>query len=570
MVRSPKDASDRAYSCNARTTVRRSDPARADQARRPTVRGNLQVSRLEPSVTVRATEGMVCAIDHLAAQAGVAMLRAGGSAGDAAVATSAVLAVTSQHMCGMGGDLLAVVAQPGAEPIALNSSGRAGSGADPERLRSAGHSKIPFRGDFAAVTVPGCVDGWLALHNRYGRLPLGEVLAPARRYAERGFPASPTLAEEVGAITGLEEATDYTEPGPIRPGTIIRRPGVARAFDAITTHGREGFYGGEFGAGLLQIGGGEYLLEDLERDLADWVPGLSAEAFGHRIWTVPPNSQGYLTASSAWIASGLGIGSDSDDPRWAHLLIESARQAAYDRLEVLYEGADGAALVDPARLAPRRDAIDPDHAAVLGDQYRDGGTIALCVVDSDRLGITVLQSNASGFGSHLVIPGLRIFLHNRGIGFSLEPGHKGGYAPGRRPAHTLCPTLVTRPDGSLAGVLGTMGGDTQPQILLQVLARWLASPEEPGDILAAGRWALAHPGDGNLFDTWRAGGDVRVVLEGQVPPRWAAGLTARGHRVTAIDSYGRYFGHAHLITVADDHLAGATDPRPRFGAAAGY
>jgi gamma-glutamyltranspeptidase/glutathione hydrolase len=134
----------------------------------------------------------------------------------------------------------------------------------------------------------------------------------------------------------------------------------------------------------------------------------------------------------------------------------------------------------------------------------------------------------------------------------------------------LCPTLVTRPDGSLAGVIGTMGGDTQPQILLQLLARWLGSVEEPGDVLAAGRWALAPLDGGSVFDTWRARGQVQVVLEGQVSERWAEGLTSRGHRVTTVGAFDRLFGHAHLITVADDHLAGATDPRPRFGAAAGY
>src|SRR3954465_4956532 len=146
------------------------------------------------TTTLHAPGGMVCSVDHLASSAGVAMLRAGGSAADAAIATSAVLAVTTQHMCGMGGDLFALVHHRRGAPEPLNSSGRAGSGADPDRLRAEGHTEMPFRGDIRSVPVPGCVDGWLALHERHGRLPLADVLGPARDYAAGGFAASPLLA----------------------------------------------------------------------------------------------------------------------------------------------------------------------------------------------------------------------------------------------------------------------------------------------------------------------------------------------------------------------------------------
>jgi gamma-glutamyltranspeptidase / glutathione hydrolase len=513
---------------------------------------------------------MVCAVDHLAAQAGLSMLRLGGSAADAAVATSAVLAVTSQHMCGMGGDLLAVVVAPGEPPVALNASGRAGSGADPDRLRADGHTLMPFRGDVRSVTMPGCVDGWLALHDRFGRLPLADVLGPAIEYAFDGFPASPTLAASVAAVAHLPDAADYTGAGVLRAGTMVRRPGVARTLASIVADGRAGFYQGEFGEGLVRLGGGEFLETDLARRQADWLLALGGDGFGHRIWTVPPNSQGYLTLAGAWLASALDLPADPDDAGWAHLLIEAARQAAYDRVAVLHDAAEGSALVDPARLAPRLAAIDPDRAATLGERYADGGTIALTAVDADRLGVCVVQSNAAGFGSHLVVPGVRIFLQNRGIGFSLEPGHPGEYRPGRRPAHTLCPTAVTRPDGTLAGVLGTMGCDSQPQILLQLLTRWLVGHESPGHAVAAGRWALAATEEGGGFDTWRGRGVVRVLLEGQAAPGWHDGLTARGHVVVDQPPFSHGFGHAHLIAVERDHLAGGSDPRPRFGAAVGY
>jgi gamma-glutamyltranspeptidase / glutathione hydrolase len=512
---------------------------------------------------------MVCAVDHLAAEAGGAMLRAGGTAADAAVAASAVLAVTSQHLCGMGGDLLAVVHPGGGTPLALNASGRAGSGADPARLRAEGHNRMPPFGDIRSVPVPGCVDGWLALHERFGRLALAEVLEPARSYAEEGFPASPTLAAMALTVARLPEAGDYARRGHLRTGTIVQRPGVARTLAAIARDGRRGFYEGEFGAGLLALGAGEFVEADLARSQADWVSALDVPAWGHRLWTVPPNSQGYLTLAAAWIAEGLPLPEDPDDPLWAHLLVEAARQASFDRPAVLYEGADGASLLAPVRLAPRRATIDPDHAALVDYPPAAGGTIALCAVDDERRGVSLLQSNAAGFGSLLIVPGVRIFLHNRGIGFSLEPGHPAEYGPGRRPPHTLSPTLATAPTGELRAVAGTMGGDSQPQILLQVLARSLAAGQAPGAAIAAGRWALAPSavaaGSSIGFETWLRGGRVDVRVEGHAPPEWGAGLRHRGHSVVRDGPFNDAFGHAHLIAVDDGHLAGATDPRPRFG-----
>jgi gamma-glutamyltranspeptidase/glutathione hydrolase len=512
---------------------------------------------------------MVCSVDALASEAGVAVLRAGGSAADGAVATSAVLAVTTQHLCGMGGDLFALV-HPAAEPLAvLNASGRAGSGADPDRLRAEGHTTMPPLFDVRSAPVPGCVDGWLALHGRFGRLPLDEVLAAAIGYAQDGFPASGLLADMVALVADLPEAADYTGAGRVRAGTTIRRPGLARALRAIVDRGRDGWYGGEFGEGLLAVGGGEYEAQDLERPLADWVPPLGLRVWGHDVWTVPPNSQGYLTLAGASIAEGLGLPHDADDPAWAHLLVEAARAAGHDRLEVLAEGADGSALVTPELLAARRAVVAPDRTARWSDEaYVAGDTIHLAVVDGDRTGVSLIQSNAAGWGVHVVVPGVRVFLHNRGIGFSLLPGHPAEYRPGRRPPSTLSPALVTNPDGSLQAVLGTMGGDSQPQILLQLLARLLAAGEPPASAVAAGRFVLSGSAGG--FATWNERGDVRVDVEGHAPADWAAGLAARGHRVQGFPPFDHHFGHAHVITVAGDHLAGATDPRPRTGLAAGY
>jgi len=198
----------------------------------------------------------------------------------------------------------------------------------------------------------------------------------------------------------------------------------------------------------------------------------------------------------------------------------------------------------------------------------DGDTTYLCVVDGQRMGVSLIQSNASGFGSWLVEPATQINLHNRGLGFSIEQGHPAEFGPGRRPPHTLAPAIATKPDGSLAAVFGTMGGDAQPQILLQVAARLFRHRESTAVAIDAGRWALRGPVTG--FDTWTAAEGPHVIVEGHAPESWAQALADRGHSVTVTDPYDSAFGHAHAIVVGPDNvLSGAADPRARTGGVAG-
>lgn len=528
-----------------------------------------------PFPPVRAPNGMVCAVDHLAASAGVAILRDGGSAVDAAVATNAVLAVTTQNLCGMGGDLFALVHEPGSPaPACLVASGRAGSGADPARLRSEGHERMPFTDDIRSVPVPGCVDGWVALHQRFGQLPLTDVLEPAGRYAQRGFPAAPLLALMAPFVDHLPGAAPFARTGGLQPGDRVRRPGIAEALAAIAAEGRDAFYLGAFGHGLIALGEGEFSESDLERPNADWVEPLALDVWGHRIWTTPPPTQGYLTLAGGWIAEAAGIGAttslEPDSADWAHLLVEAAKQAGHDRPAVLHEHASGPALLDPERLASRAAAIDPSRAAELSAPANPGDTTYLCVIDGDGMACSLIQSNAAGFGANLVVDPPGVFLHNRGIGFSLEAGHPAEYGPRRRPPHTLSPALVTHPDGRLHSVLGTMGGDSQPQILLQLLARLLVAGQDPATALAAGRWVLRAPAAEGGFATWRRPGDLTVAVEGHVSAEWPAGLEARGHAVKVRQPFDVATGHAHAIVVHDDHLVGAADPRSGAGAAAGW
>jgi gamma-glutamyltranspeptidase/glutathione hydrolase len=303
--------------------------------------------------------------------------------------------------------------------------------------------------------------------------------------------------------------------------------------------------------------------------LADWVEPLHVEVWDHTVWTIPPNSQGYLTLLSAAIAEALPLPDSPDDGMWPHLLVEAARAAAYDRPDRLYEEADVSSLFAPDEVARRRALIDPNRRATIASPAGAGDTMYLCAVDVDRMGVSLIQSNAKGFGCNVFEPTTGIGLHNRGIGFSLQPGHPAEYGPGRRPPHTLAPALITHPDGSLRAVIGTMGGDAQPQILLQLVARLLHHREGPGSVIGAPRWALIGSGASG-FDTWADPDGASVAIETTAPVEWGEALRERGHDVTEVDGILGSFGHAHLIEVTDAGLAGAADPRALISAAAGY
>ena len=291
---------------------------------------------------------------------------------------------------------------------------------------------MPFHGDVRTAPVPGCVDGWDALATRFAALPLATLLGPATTYATEGFEVPSHLAAASRRVRGVVGAEDYQD---LVAGQTLRRPDVARMLQQVAQGGREAFYRGEFGAALLALGDGEYDQSDLEHVHADWVDPLSIDVWGHRVWTIPPNSQGYLTLAAAGIAEGLELPDCADD-LWQHYLVEAARHAGFDRNDCLFDGADGWALLDPQRLAARRANIRPHAVANLGDTYAGGGTIFLTAVDGQGGGVSLIQSNAAGFGANLVVPGTGVFLHNRGNGFSLEAGHPAEYRPHRRPPQT--------------------------------------------------------------------------------------------------------------------------------------
>jgi gamma-glutamyltranspeptidase/glutathione hydrolase len=516
-----------------------------------------------------ATHGAVAAANDLAAAAGGCLLASGGNAVDAALSAAAVMAVVAPHMCGLGGDMFAIVKPHDAPPMALNGSGRAGSGANPERLRSAGLSAMPFRNHVGSVTVPGCVAGWIALHERFASRGLDEIFGRARRLAREGFPVSSTLALASLELDARARQSAFGTPEPLRSGRRLALPHVADVLGAIAERGAAGFYKGPAGIALIELGEGEFSEDDLTAAHADWVQPLMLHALGHDLWTVPPPSQGYLALAGAWIAERLELPGDPNAEDWAFMLIEAARQAAFDRVDVLHERADGTALLAESRLATRVEAAARTAVRGHAEVYRGGGTTYLCAVDGDRTGVSLIMSNAGDFGSHLTLPGLGIFVHNRGIGFSLGDGHPAEYGPRRRPPHTSSPLLATSRDGALAAVLGTKGADAQPQILLELLVRIFSLGAPPGEAVAAPRFILSREATTG-FDVWDREGLPLVRVEHGAPDGWSSGLRKRGYTVQEAALGDQTFGNAQVIRVAEhNRLVGAADPRAGSGAFVG-
>lgn len=495
----------------------------------------------------------------LATQAGLEILARGGNAVDAAVAANAVMGVVGPETCGVGGDLFALVWRPGDDrPATLNASGRAGSGVDAEALRAAGHTEIPPF-DRQSVTVPGAVYGWGALLEKLGSMNFGTVLAPAIRLAAEGFPASAELAEALAAradeLAHQEAATGlYPEGEPPRPGQMVTRPGLAATLRDIVDGGVDAFYRGRAGAEIVEALGGVLTADDLGRDQADWVEPLSLDVFGVTGWTPPPNSQGYLTLAT------LGVFERYGPPRpetagWVHVLAEAYRSVAWQRDTVLadpdFMTVDPASLLDRALLTRRAGEIDPDRARIWpAPEDGAGGTTYLCTLDAAGTGVSLIQSNFWGIGTNIGAAGF--FLQNRGAGFSLQPGHPNELAPGKRPLHTLSPTLWTR-GGRLHTLLGTRGGHFQPQVLAQVAARLFSAAETPGVAQAGCRWTI---------DAFGPGDPPALTVEATAGTELISGLEERGWEVTVGAARERGWGPVALITVDGDGLRiGAADPR---------
>ena len=511
--------------------------------------------------------GVVASPHPLATLAGIQILQQGGNAVDAAVATNAVLAVVHPHMCGLGGDLFALIYHAKERRVlALNASGAAPQAATLERYREAGHTEMPFRGLWAA-TVPGAVDGWAAALTRCGGMDLKDVLRPAIHLAETGFPTPPELVRAAEVERSLLEATPETArvylPGgrPARAGEILVQSDLARSLQTLAEGGRDAFYVGPIAAEIArasQAKGGLLTAEDLAGSHAEWVAPLSVPYRGLRVFQCPPNSQGIATLMALQILAGFDLAGASEADR-LHLMVEAKKLAFADRDHFVsdprFVSVPVDHLLDPQYADARRRLISPDRAMAAPSLGQlDGDTICLCTADGQGNWVAWIQSLYSTFGSGVVAGTTGILLQNRGAYFSLDPEHVNRLAPGKRTLHTLTPLLATREDQPVLAT-GTRGADGQPQTLLTIVTGLMDRGLPIQDALDAPRWVHGRRVRGDDPQSLR--------IEARFAPEVVSALAARGHRVTVTVPFDFNMGFAQGILRDPESgcLVGAADPR---------
>ena len=538
----------------------------------------------------RGGSGAVVAPHHLATAAGLGVLRAGGSAVDAAIATNAVLGVVVGQACGLGGDAFWLVWDEAvAVQVALNGSGRAPAGADPAALRAHGLTALPLRGPLT-ITVPGAVRSWADAHARWGQLPVAAVLAPAIELAQSGFPADEHFVRaveasarifdaELGPSAGGWHATYRGAGRPWRLGERVRLPALAATLERLATAGLADFYGGDLAtrqAAALAAAGSPCTAADLAGHGSSWETPLALDYRGVSATSAPPNSSGVtglevlniLRALPAPVPGafdpGDGGATAGPDLRWVHAGIEAMKLALADRDAFLTDPDFASVPVDRlldrsygADLAAR---IHPERVSVPASSTNrpGGGTIYLAVVDGRGNAVSLIESNYAGFGSGIVDPATGIAYQNRGSYFSLDPSHPNVLAPGKRTLHTLIPGMLLR-DGRPWVVHGSMGGDAQPAIYAQLVSALVDGGLDIATAVAAPRWHAAPARHFAPPDT--------VVIEARFRAGLLAGLAERGHRLDVRAPFDGALGHAHAIELVDGGparggtLAAATDPR---------
>jgi gamma-glutamyltranspeptidase len=497
-----------------------------------------------------------------ATRAGALAFERGGTAMDAAVHAAVALAVVYPHMCGVGGDLFALVQRSDGDMLAINSSGRSPMGADPEALTN--RIAVPIRGP-VPITVPGAVAGWKAILETGGVLPWQDAFTKAIGFAADGVAVSRSLAETLAD----PEAPFADDPGlssvfypngaPEPLGATVTQPALAKTLGAIAQEGPEALYGGTIGKAYaegLAGAGSPITLDDLAEHDAVTLAAMRTRFRDLHVSVVPPNSQGFTLLQMLALLERLGLEPDLDGPDAASIA-DVIRVANADRDRHLADAER--MIVQPSTL------LDEGHLASLIDAMRgapavhhqpDGDTIALVTADAQGNGVSLIQSLFWGFGSGILEPTTGIVAQNRGACFTLADGHPNRFAPGVRPFHTLMPVLV-HDAGGLAGVAGTMGGYQQPQINLHTITRAFVGGMHPADAVAAPRWVVL----GDAEDPTEG-----IGVEPGVPDGTRRSLLASGGiGLTEADS----FGHAHLIRCTAKGLLAGSDPRADGSAEAG-
>jgi gamma-glutamyltranspeptidase/glutathione hydrolase len=510
---------------------------------------------------------VVASSQPLAAQAGLAMLHAGGNAVDAAVAAAIALTVVEPIMNGIGGDLYALV-WDGQRLHGLDATGAAPVAWSVERF--ADLSEMP-RSGWDSVTVPGQVSGWKALSERFGALPFARLFEPAITYAQEGFPVSPVIASVwpqlaalVADVPGFAAAFLPGGRAP-RAGERWRLKGQAQTLLEIAASGGESFYRGTLANALVDHAcahGGALGADDLARHEARWVEPLVQRYRDCALHEMPPNGQGIAAQMALGMLQHFDLRATGlDSAATLHLQIEAMKLAFADLHAHIGDPrtmrSSAGALLDADYLLQRARLIDPQRARpAAAGAPRQGGTVYLCSADAAGRMVSLIQSNYYAFGSGIVVPGTGISLHNRGWNFSLQPGHPNQVAPGKKPLHTIIPGFVSASDGAPRMAFGVMGGFMQAQGHVQMLCRLADFGQSPQAMIDAPRF-MVSPRDGI------------VRLESHMPAAVAADLAARGHTIEVLDTGHLDFGAAQIVMRADDHHVGASDGR-RDGQAVGF
>lgn len=531
---------------------------------------------------VHARHGMVAASHPLAVQIGIDTLKRGGNAVDAAIAVNAALGFLEPVACGIGGDLFALVwDERSGKLLGLNASGRSPRGLTADRITPDADGTIPLFSP-QAWSVPGAVDGWFTLHERLGRLPMKEILAPAIEAAERGEPVPQVIAAawarsvpRFGDMPGFASVF-LPEGAPPAEGEIFRNPGLARSYRLLADRGRDAFYRGEIAKALVAFSdehGGFFTKEDLASHESEWVRPLSTDYRGVTLFELPPNGQGLAALQMLNVLEGYDLtamGRGSAD--FWHVMVEAKKLVYEDRARFYadpdFAEAPIAELVSKRYARERAAAIDPARAALRYDaghpRLEHGDTTYLAVGDSEGNLVSLIQSNYTGFGSGYALPGYGFGIQNRGGLFNLDPASANYLEPGKRPFHTIIPAFAFR-DGKPWMAFGVMGGDMQPQGHVQILVNMIdfgMNLQEAGD---APRFY--HTGSSEPTGTAMERGGV-LHLESGVPDAVRRELVRRGHRLS--ETIGRYGGYQ---AVARDPrsgvLHGASESR-KDGMAAGY
>ena len=528
-----------------------------------------------------AYRGMVTSPHTLASQAGVAILQAGGSAVDAAIAAAAVLSVIYPHMTSLGGDAFWLIHDAGSGTVrSLEAAGRAAGAATLDWFAARGLCEIPVRGIVpATLTVPGAVDGWYQAHAAHGRLPLATDLAAAVGYARDGFPVTHRLAQWIARSADVL-ATDPAAAriflvGGASPaaGRRLTNPDLARTLER-AAEGRAGFYEGETAREMARHArehGGFYTERDFAAQRAKWGASIHATYRGVTIHETPPPSQGVSVLQALRLLEPWEIGAlPFLGPDHVHLLVQAKQIAFHDRDRLLadpeFSPVPVERLLSRAYADERRVLMDPKCALpwdrVPSSGSLTGDTVYVAAVDADGNAVSLIQSLYFGFGSGVVAGSTGVVLQNRGAYFSLDPAHPNRLEPGKRPLHTLIASLAFK-DGRLWQVVGCMGADGQPQIHLQVYTALIDFGLDIQQAVEAPRWLAGR----------FALGDAREVLnmEGRFAPATVAELARRGHEINRWEAWNELAGHAHGITIDPGSGArvGGADPRSD-GAAIGY